>query len=200
MTATEIGKIFNKSSRQMNDIFQELHWIEKNKYGWAITEEGKKHGAIQNNYMGKLSVQWGEKTKDNILLKAFIEPKEEKAEEKDFRAKFPATHRTKDGHFVRSKAEMIIDDWLYSESITHAYEKRLPVIEEVYSDFYLPQGKIYIEFWGLENDSKYNARKEQKKEIYKKYNLNLIELTDKEITKLDDILPQMLIKYGIQII
>lgn len=199
MTATDIGKFFNKTSRQMNDIFQELHWIEKNKNGWTITEHGKENGAIQINYKGSLSVQWDEKIQTNVLLKTFIEPKEEK-EEKDFRAKFPASHRTKDGHFVRSKAEMIIDDWLYSESIAHAYEKRLPVIEEVYSDFYLPQGKVYIEFWGLENDSKYASRKEQKKEIYKKYNLNLIELTDKEITKLDDILPQMLIKYGIQII
>ena len=200
MTATEIGNIFNKNSRQMNDIFQELHWIEKNKNGWIITETGKINGAIQINYKGSLSVHWDEKIQTNALLKVLLEPKEEKEEEKDFRVKFPATHRTKDGHFVRSKAEMIIDDWLYSENIVHAYEKRLPVIEDVYSDFYLPQGKIYIEFWGLENDPKYNARKEQKKDIYKKYNLNLIELTDKEVTKLDDILPQMLLKYGINII
>ncbi|WP_263833727.1 hypothetical protein [Sulfurospirillum oryzae] len=199
MTATEIGKLFNKTSRQINDIFQELHWIEKNKNGWVITESGKSNGAIQINYRGSLSVQWDEKIQTNILLKKLIEPKEEK-EEKDFRERYPATHRTKDGHFVRSKAEMIIDDWLYSENIVHAYEKMLPIQENVYSDFYLPQGKVYIEFWGLENDQKYNARKEQKKEIYKKHNVNLIELTDKEIAKLDDVLPRMLIKYGINII
>ena len=199
MTATEIGKLFNKTSRQINDIFQELHWIEKNKNGWIITESGKANGGIQINYKGSLSVQWDEKIQTNILLKKLIEPKEEK-EEKDFREKFPTSHRTKDGHFVRSKAEMIIDDWLYSENIVHAYEKRLPVEEDVFSDFYLPQGKVYVEFWGIENDQKYNLRKEKKKEIYKKYNLNLIELTDKEIAKLDDILPQMLLKYGINII
>jgi hypothetical protein len=199
MTATEIGKLFNKTSRQINDIFQELHWIEKNKNGWVITESGKTNGALQINYRGSLSVQWDEKIQTNILLKKLIEPQEE-IEEKDFRAKFPATHRTKDGHLVRSKAEMIIDDWLYSENIVHAYEKMLPIQENVYSDFYLPQGKVYIEFWGLENDPKYNARKEQKKEIYKKHNVNLIELTDKEIAKLDDVFPRMLMKYGINII
>lgn len=198
MTATEIGKLFNKTSRQINDIFQELHWIEKNTNGWVITESGKSNGAIQINYRGSLSVQWDEKIQTNILLKKLIEPQEE-IEEIDFRAKFPATHRTKDGHFVRSKAEMIIDDWLYSENIVHAYEKMLPIQENVYSDFYLPQGKVYIEFWGLENDQKYNARKEQKKEIYKKHNVNLIELTDKEIAKLDDVFPKMLMKYGIKI-
>ena len=41
--------------------------------------------------------------------------------------------------------------------------------EEVYCDFYIPTGKIYIEFWGLENDPKYAKRKEAKKAIYKKY-------------------------------
>lgn len=199
MTATEIGKFFNKTSRQINDIFQELHWIEKNKNGWIITENGKMNGGIQINYKGSLSVQWDEKIRTNALLKKLIEPKEE-IEEIDFRAKFPATHRTKDGHFVRSKAEMIIDDWLYSENIVHAYEKMLPIQENIYSDFYLPQGKVYIEFWGLENDPKYNARKEEKKEIYKKHNVNLIELTDKEIVKLDDVLPRMLMKYGINIL
>ena len=80
MTATEIGKIFNKTSRQMNDIFQELHWIEKNKNGWVITESGKANGGIQINYKGSLSVQWDEKIQTNILLKKLIEPKEEKGE------------------------------------------------------------------------------------------------------------------------
>ncbi|MDD3343926.1 MAG: hypothetical protein PHR87_10160 [Sulfurospirillaceae bacterium] len=198
MNATELGKIFNKTSRQINDIFQELHWIEKNKNGWVITENGKANGAIQINYRGSLSVQWDAKIQTNILLKKLIEPQEE-IEEKDFRAKFPAIHRTKDRHFVRSKAEMIIDNRLYSENIVRAYEKMLLIQENIYSDFYLPQGKVYIEFWGLENDPKYNVRKEQKKEIYKKYNVNLIELTDKEIAKLDDVFPRMLMTYGIKI-
>ena len=199
MTATEIGKLFNKTSRQMNDIFQELHWIERDTNGWKPTELGRQNGAIQNNYKGSLSVHWNENIKNNHLLKKLIEPQEnDNKEEKAFREKFPATHRTKDGHFVRSKAEMIIDDWLYSENIAHAYEKMLPVEEDVYSDFYIPQGKMYIEFWGLENDAKYNARKEKKRQIYKTHNLNLIELTDKEISNLDDILPKMMIKYGIK--
>ena len=79
-----------------------------------------------------------------------------------FREKFPATLRTADGHMVRSKAEMLIDNWLYMAEIVHAYERKLPIEEDVYCDFYIPTGKVYIEYWGYENDPKYLARKTAK--------------------------------------
>ena len=92
---------------------------------------------------------------------------------------------------------MLIDNWLYMAGIVHAYERKLPIEEDAYCDFYLPQGKVYIEYWGLE-DKKYTDRKKQKKAIYKKYNFSLLELTEKEVKNLDDILPKMLLEYGIQ--
>jgi hypothetical protein len=89
----------------------------------------------------------------------------------DFRKKYPAEYRTKDGHYVRSKAELSIDDSLYLWGIAHAYEKKLPsTTENVYSDFHIPSGSgrpkaVYIEYWGMENDEKYNQRKNKKIEI-----------------------------------
>ncbi|MDZ4212516.1 MAG: hypothetical protein U1C59_12470, partial [Methylotenera sp.] len=111
--------------------------------------------------------------------------------------KFKPTHRAMDGHWVRSKAEGLIDNWLYMLGIVHAYERLLPVEEELYCDFYVPAGKVYIEFWGLENDPKYRERKEKKKQIYKKYGFNLIELNDEHIQNLDDYLPKMLLKFNV---
>lgn len=64
--------------------------------------------------------------------------------------------------------------------------------------FLIPTGKVYIEFWGLENDQKYEDRKKIKKSIYEKYGLKLIELTDNDVFNLDDILPKMLLKFGVQ--
>jgi hypothetical protein len=58
----------------------------------------------------------------------------------NFREKFEAKHRTQDGHYVRSKAEMIIDNLLYQYGLVHAYERKLPIEEDVYSDFYIPPG------------------------------------------------------------
>ena len=93
---------------------------------------------------------------------------------------------------------MLIDNWLYMFEIVHAYERKLPVEEDVYCDFYIPTGKVYIEYWGYENDEKYLNRKKKKKEIYEKYNLNLIELEDKDVQNLDDVLPKYLLTFGIE--
>ncbi|MCM3409559.1 hypothetical protein [Metabacillus litoralis] len=129
-------------------------------------------------------------------------PTEEKSEDNQtnvgFREKFEAKLRTADGHYVRSRAEMLIDNWLYMSEIVHAFERKLPVEEDVYCDFYLPVGKVYIEFWGLENDEKYKERKQEKIKIYQKYGFNLIELNDDDIKNLDDVLPKKLLKFGIQ--
>ena len=128
------------------------------------------------------------KSKQNITSDSEVE-------DKNFRSKFPATKRTNDGHKVRSKAEQIIDNWLFRNNIVHAYERRVPIVEDLYCDFYIPIGQtVWIEYWGLE-EKKYLKRKELKKELYKKYKKNLIELTDKDIENIDDILPLKLIPY-----
>ena len=82
--------------------------------------------------------------------------------------------------------------------IIHACERKLPIEEDAYSDFYIPTGKVYIEYWGYENDSKYLARKQRKIELYNQYGFNLIELQDKEVQNLDDVLPRLLLKHGIR--
>lgn len=111
-------------------------------------------------------------------------------ETKDLRKNFEAAYRTEDWHYVRSKAEQIIDNWLYNRWIPHAYEKRVPIEQLVYSDFFIPiWKKVYIEYWWLEEDKKYQDRKILKIKFYKENNKNLIELTDKDIENLDDIMP-----------
>ncbi|MCI0697144.1 hypothetical protein L0337_34715 [candidate division KSB1 bacterium] len=117
-----------------------------------------------------------------------------------FRIKYPPILRTIDGHMVRSRAELLIDNWLYYSGIIHAYEKQVPVKEDLFCDFYLPKGDVYMEYWGLEKNENYQKRKEIKRQIYSKYNLNLIELTDEHIKYLDDCLPKFLLKYDISVL
>lgn len=93
---------------------------------------------------------------------------------------------------------MLIDNWLYMAGIVHAYERKLPIEEDLYCDFYLPTGKVYIEFWGLEDDPKYASRKKIKQDLYTKYGFNLIELNDNDVQNLDDVLPRMLLKFDIK--
>jgi hypothetical protein len=115
----------------------------------------------------------------------------------EFENLHPETYRTEDGHWVRSRAEVIIDDWLYSHNIMHAYERKLPG-GNYRCDFYIPCGNVYIEFWGLV-DEKYQATKATKSEIYRNNTLKLIELFDRDLSRLGDILPDLLRKHKVSV-
>lgn len=110
------------------------------------------------------------------------------ASEEDYRKKYPRKYRTQDGHYVRTKSEVIVDNWLYNHLIVHAYERKLPIEENVYCDFFIPQGECYIEYWGMKEEE-YLKRKKKKRDLYQKHKLNLIELTETDIENIDDVLP-----------
>lgn len=219
LTATQLGERLGLDGRKVNQVMSELGWIARGKKGWLPTAQGIKlcAEAREHHQSGVPFVLWPEAiVTSRVLANAITEftgakivaeieklkLAEQKTETKpdkqlSFRDKFPPTHRATDGHWVRSRAETLIDNWLYFSGVMHAYERLLPVEEELYCDFYIPEGKVYIEYWGLENDPKYLARKKVKKDIYEKYELNLIELTDEHIKNLDDCLPKMLLKFNV---
>lgn len=219
LNATAIGKYFDISSQRLNLILSEFGWIEKDIAGWLITKLGKTVGGRQFEHetSGGSYVLWpdtilqnkslvgifsdfpSEQETPKTIVTSTLQPQNQTTTSNNFREKFEAKHRTKDGHFVRSRAEVIIDDTLYDYGLVHAYEKKVPIEEELYTDFYLPNGKVYIEFWGMESDAKYLERKKIKLGIYKKYDLKLIELDDNDISNLDDHLPKKLLKYGIKV-
>lgn len=214
LNATAIGKHFDISSQRLNLILSELGWIEKDIAGWQITKLGKGLGGKQFEHetSGGTYVLWPDNILTNKnLASVFTEvtldeqPTLQSAKElllttnENFREKFPATLRTKDGHMVRSRAEVIIDNALYDYKLAHAYERKLPIEEDLYSDFFIPTENVYIEFWGREDDPKYSERKKVKIEIYRKYDFKLIELSDSDISNLDDHLPKKLLKYGIKV-
>ena len=101
-----------------------------------------------------------------------------------------------DGHLVKSKSEVLIDNYLYSKGIQHAYEKPYPVDEnkehDIHPDFYIPFLKdekdniiakdIYIEHFGYgDENKKYKEQKNYKLNIYKKDKLTVICTTEKDI-------------------
>jgi hypothetical protein len=210
LTSTGIGKHFGFSANRINPILSELGWIKKGIKGWHVTEQGQKQGGVEVKSFrsGIPYTKWPNTILDSPILQNTInallgdgtenKPEEKRVDDIGFREKFEAKHRATDGHFVRSKAEMLIDNFLYMLEIPHAYERRLPIEEEVYCDFYIPTGKVYIEYWGYEDDPRYLARKKAKQDIYHKYGFNLIELGEKEVQNLDDHLPRLLLEFGIQ--
>lgn len=208
LTATALGERLKLSSRKVNGLLAELGWINREGNGWTAAPQAQRLGAVQKRYpqSGVAYVVWPESILINKVVAATaaglhgereVEPEPELVRDGGFRDKFPAKHRTTDGHWVRSKAELLIDNWLYMAGIVHAYERQLPIEEDAYCDFYIPSAKVYIEYWGLERDPKYAARMHVKQELYRKYQLQLIELTDEHIRNLDDWLPKRLLQYGI---
>lgn len=194
----------------MNQVLAELGWIDKYVKGWKPSERGRTLGATSRE-MRENSVPyvvWPAEIIQHRALQAVVADYKGNVSNpanaviaipisEDFRQRFPATERATDGHMVRSRGEMLIDNWLYMQEIVHAYERRLPIDEDAYSDFYLPAKKVYIEYWGMEENQKYASRKGQKQAIYAKYGLNLVELYDGDISNLDDVLPRHLIRFGV---
>jgi hypothetical protein len=215
LNATKIGETFYLSSQRLNNILSEIGWIEKAIKGWNVTNLGRKAGGIQKEHQsGGTFVLWPESILSDQVFLRTIKPSEPLTIEKPKENtqvisekpanKYPEVIlKTKDGHQVKSRAELIIDNMLYEYGLTHAYERELPVEEKVLSDFYLPSrngGKaVYIEYWGISDNEKYTERKKIKQEIYKKYNFNLIEIEDRHLDNLDGHLPKMLLKYNISV-
>jgi hypothetical protein len=212
-TAKVIGTHFGLNSSEINKLLLSIGYMEVSAEsgGLSPTEEGFNKGGQKciHTHDNVWFVKWPESILyDQLLVKAVAKLKGTMKTARsvttnitvlDFRKKYPANIRTQDGHYVRSKAEALIDDFLFNNGIVHAYEKKLPVKEDLFCDFYLPQGKVWIEYWGYENKPEYLDRKKKKQAIYQKYGVNLIELTEKDIQNLDDVLPQKLLQFGIQL-
>jgi len=112
----------------------------------------------------------------------------------DYRKTYPAEQRCEDGHYVRSKSEQIIDNWLYNHNYMHAYEQIVFGDDKEYiPDFYLKNEDCYIEYWGKEEET-YLLKKDEKLAFYKKQGIKIISLDDKDIQHINDVLPRMIRK------
>ena len=101
-----------------------------------------------------------------------------------------AIYKCKDGHMVRSKSEMAIDNFLFDHKVRHVYEKDLTVNGiTIHPDFYLPDLDVYIEHLGYKGYKKYDDQTEFKKALYDK---KVIYTKEDDIPKLEEVLIQKL--------
>jgi len=173
LNATRIGQKFNLSNQKTNQILTDLGWLTKDKGGKILTKEGIRNGGIQMTYAtGIPYANWKETILENEFFKRAVEIANGNSTDiaqltglpivDDFRIKYPPTKRAVDGHMVRSRAELLIDNFLYYNGIVHCYERKLDIVEPMFCDFYIPDRNVYIEYWGLEENSKYYERKLRK--------------------------------------
>lgn len=215
VNATKIGDFFNVSNQRVNNILAELGWIEAAIKGWKITYQGKNIGGLQKELQsGAKYVIWPELILTNQFFLKAIKPLEYSNPKRTIEDsqivdnknenKYPESQlKAKDGHIVKSRAELIIDNLLYDYGLLHAYERELTVAEIIKSDFYIPardgRKAVYIEYWGIKDNLKYTERKKHKLEIYKTLKLNLIELEEKHLENIDSYLRKALLTYDIDV-
>jgi len=88
-----------------------------------------------------------------------------------------------DGHICDSVSELIIDNWLTKNRIPH--EKNIPYPETNHKAdwaIFVEGEKIFIEYFGLANDSpRYDRAIREKKNICRKYGLKLIEIYPQDL-------------------
>ncbi|MET2853006.1 glycerol kinase [Vibrio owensii] len=207
-SATQLGEKLKLNAKRINQLLSELGWISKSEEGWSLTEAGIRAGGQQRTDKESQNtfVVWHDVVLRNKRLKQSVieflgQDAESHSTDKSFssfRQKFEAKHRTLDGHYVRSKGELLIDNWLYLAGVVHAYERQLPIDQDVTSDFYLPGGKVYLQFWGSDSGEMLEAEREKIRAVYEQHSFNLIEVEPSELDQLDEVLPKRLRQFGIQ--
>lgn len=98
--------------------------------------------------------------------------------------------RSMKGKVLRSKGEKIIADWLDTNRINYKYERKL---SKYVPDFYLPQHKLIIEYYGLRDapgkvGAEYRKKIKQKRKYFNNLNVRLIEIYQEDLHRLDDII------------
>lgn len=107
----------------------------------------------------------------------------------DPRRKYPAEYRCDNGVYVRSISELCIANWFYYNQVPFEYERQVVFSkgsEVAHCDFYLLEKDIYIEYWGMTNDSSYSEYKQWKEPLYAQNGLKLISLHPADLKNLGD--------------
>lgn len=182
----------------IEDLLIELNDIIKRRYK-TLTDKYDKIGRLYNirNQIKKTTEDNGTILFDDFLAKCY-DILHQNTNQEDY-----PKLTTKDKHQVRSRGELIIDNYLYDNNIRHLYEITLILNNKpVNPDFYLPDFDVYIEYWGYDENSQdremadaYEQRKQEKIELYKQNNIKLIEIENKDFediyTKLNNIFEKL---------
>ncbi len=208
LSATQLGERFKLNAKKINQLLNELGWITRHDKGWQLTDSGAAVGGIQKTdpASNQQFTLWHVSIARNKRLRQSVteflgQDADLQATDKSFssfRQKFEAKHRTLDGHYVRTIGELRIDNWLYMNGIVHAYARQLPIEQDIVCDFYLPSGKVYLQYWGDNTETQNESQRQALRDVYQQHGFDMIEVSEEEIDKLDELLPHRLRPYGIK--
>jgi hypothetical protein len=97
-------------------------------------------------------------------------------------------YQTKKGEKVQSRGELMIANWLFDHEIKYKYDKTIYtdfMKKPIRPDFYIPGKKIYIEYFGMWDNSAYRKHNTWKIDLYKALGLKLIKIYPKDLGNLN---------------
>ena len=199
LSATQLGRPYGLSAKRINLVLAELGWLERFHHGWKLTAQGQRQGGqqVEHESSGMPYAQWPEKIRQSGVFNRRVAGLMDPPQGSD-------GYLCLDGHTVSSKALAMIDNWFYLIGLPHAYQRALAdteegVVQALYGDFYLPQGRVYVEYWGDEKSPAQLQAKLDKQACYQALDLKLIELNDTDLKALDEVMAKALLKHDVDV-
>ena len=106
------------------------------------------------------------------------------------------TRRSTSGHVVDTHLQLVVCNWLYRAGLVHAFQRALPVEEEIYADFYVPAASLVIECWEQDVPTLTLARRLRVREVCREIDMPYLELTNADESRLEQVLGSKLRDLG----
>jgi len=204
VNATSIARKYQITAREVRRVLGELGLLRRNFNGWELTRDGEQLGGIQiDSDNGDGEISWPEALLENTIVTAqleYVQRLYSHSDELDGDLLSAISELDGlDGHRFNSRGEWLICHWLYFAGIAHACHRKLPLAEEFFADFWLPEAQLYIEYTGDEHDAAEISASLERVEIYKKNQWRCIEIQAEHLAHLDDFLTRKLQEMGVRV-
>lgn len=213
ITAASLCRYYpHTDPRHINRALAEMGLQEHSVLGWELTPRGRALGGQQeeSKNSGAFYVTWPHEIVDDPVvhreLSRFsaqhVAPAEDEGSEPDLFAQSAGSAQAGqglDGHVLSSPLQTLVCNWLYLAQLAHAHRRALPVEEELFADFYLPAGNVYIDCWEADVPAGELSARLAKRDVYREMDLRHLEVNAGDETRLDAVLGRGLLAFGIRV-
>ncbi|QQD19861.1 hypothetical protein I6N98_08520 [Spongiibacter nanhainus] len=207
LSVSELSQRLHVKGAMINRILVALGWMRPGVLGWRLTQEGQAQGGqVFENQTSQLSYAlWPEDVlQDSALLwfcRQLLEAEQSTSEPgqegEDLFSGATGQVVSLDGSLCPSPAHRVIAQWLYLAGIRYAMQQPLPGMAELQSDFYLPEFRLYLDYWGDADKPDILNKRMQRSEYYRENDASAVEVYPEDLADLDDTLGRRLIELNV---
>lgn len=195
LNASSLGTKWHLPARLVNLLLREAGLLEAFVHGWRLTSHGRALGGEQHEMesTGIPYVTWPEALLQNSLMLDMVEALTAKG----------STVRVFDGHVPTSQLQQRVDNWLHVARVLHSANAEIFLAEHWHTiDFFIPSLRLSIILWPehyfsqVESPASHMQKKLELKELLVAQQVDVIEIHESSIDKLDELLGRELLRRG----